>query len=339
MDSGRHCCIAQQTHADGHLQALRYIADTFTAPRTPTNRETKGSIGVRSEEMMSNMTKATGFSVRIFIPSGEPEGLRIVEKSNWTGQGLVFPRTLYSEARQRAELKRTGVYLLWGCGEVQQLPRVYVGEGDAVLSRLDQHARSKDFWTHAAVFTSKDQNLNKAHVQYLESRLFSLADAAKRCELDNGNMPQLPVLSEADVADAEGFLANLTLCLPVVGVTFFEKPRAAVATAPELILRAKGIEARGFESAEGFVVRANSQAVKVEVQSIHAYLAELRRALTEKGVFMDAGEVYRVTQDYTFGSPSTAAGVLLGRSANGRLEWKDGKGRSLKDIQSEAAGT
>ena len=116
-----------------------------------------------------------GFSVRIFIPGGEPDGLRIVEKSNWTGQGLVFPRAQFAEARQRPELKRTGVYILWGPGETGQLPRAYVGEGDAVLPRLDQHAKSKDFWTHAAVFASKDQNLNKAHVQYLEARLVAHA--------------------------------------------------------------------------------------------------------------------------------------------------------------------
>lgn len=91
------------------------------------------------------MTAAKGFSVRIFIPSGEPEGLRIVEKSNWTEQGLVFPRAQYAEARKRPELGRTGVYILWGPGESGQLPRVYVGEGDVVQPRLDQHARQKDF--------------------------------------------------------------------------------------------------------------------------------------------------------------------------------------------------
>lgn len=281
------------------------------------------------------MMAATGFSVRIFLPSGEPEGLRIVEKSNWTGQGLVFPRSLFAETRHRSELKRTGVYVLWGPGESGQLPRVYVGEGDGVLSRLDQHGKSKDFWTHAVVFTSKDQNLNKAHVQFLEGRLVALAHEAKRCELDNGNVPQLPGLSEADVADAEGFLADMLLCLPVIGVTLFEKPRATAGQISELFLRAKGIEARGIDSPEGFVVRAGSTSVKTEVPSIHAYLTELRRALLDKGVFTDAGDVYRLAQDYTFNSPSTAAGVLLGRSSNGRVEWKDANGRSLKEIQEQ----
>jgi hypothetical protein len=283
------------------------------------------------------MSARAGFSVRIFIPTGEPEGLRIVEKSNWTGQGLVFPRAQYAEVRQRSELQRTGVYVLWGPSESGQLPRVYVGEGDIVRPRLDQHAKQKDFWTHAVVFSSKDQNLNKAHVQYLEARLVALAAEAKRAELDNGNLPQLPALSEADAADAEGFLADLLLCLPIVGVNLFEKARAGAPKAQDLFLKAKSIEARGVDSAEGFVVRAGSQAVKEEVPSIHAYLRELRQSLRTQGVLEDAGAVYRLIQDYTFNSPSTAAGVLLARSANGRTEWKDAKGRTLKEIQEAAA--
>ncbi|MCH7944961.1 MAG: GIY-YIG nuclease family protein [Armatimonadetes bacterium] len=283
------------------------------------------------------MAKAAAFSVRIFVPSGEPDGLRIVEKSNWIGHGVVFPRSEFPEARQRPELKHTGVYMLWGPGETGQLPRLYVGEGDVVLPRLDQHAKSKDFWTHAIVFTSKDQYLNKAHVRYLESRLLALANEAKRCELDNGNVPQPPALSEADTADAEAFLADLLLCLPVVGLSLFEKPRTAARSRDELFLRSKEIEARGLDSAEGFIVREGSTAVIDELPSIHAFLSDLRSALREKGVLVEAGSVLRLSQDYTFDSPSTAAGVLVGRPANGRVEWKDASGRSLKEIQEEAA--
>ncbi len=279
------------------------------------------------------MAAAMGFSVRIYLPSGEPAGLRIVEKSNWTGQGMVFPRALFAEARQRPEMKRAGVYILWGPNEPGQWPRVYVGEADGLLSRFDQHAKSKDFWTHAAVFTSKDQNLNKAHVQYVESRLVALASEANRCELDNGNVPQLPTLSEADAADAEGFLENVLLCLPVVGVNVFEMARVSEQKGRPLLLRAKGIEAQGVESPEGFVVRAGSKAVKKETLSIPAYLTDLRRALVVKGVLADAGETYSLTQDYNFSSPSNASGVLLGAASNGRDQWKDANGRSLKELQ------
>ncbi|MBK9303343.1 MAG: GIY-YIG nuclease family protein [bacterium] len=283
------------------------------------------------------MTVSRGFSVRIFIPSGEPEALRIVEKSNWTGQGLVFPRSQFADVRQRPELSRTGVYVLWGPSESSQLPRIYIGEGDPVRPRLDQHSKQKDFWTHAAVFTSKDQNLNKAHVQHLESRLVELARQAKRAELDNGNVPQLPALSEAETADADGYLSDLLLCLPVVGVSLFESARARTAKSREFILKAKGIEGRGVDASEGFVVLAGSGAVINEVASCQSYLIELRRSLLQQKVLEPSGTGYRLTQDYTFNSPSTAAGVLLGRSSNGRTEWKDAKGRSLKEFQDAAA--
>ncbi|MGB9835006.1 MAG: DUF4357 domain-containing protein, partial [bacterium] len=142
-----------------------------------------------------------------------------------------------------------------------------------------------------------------------------------------------PALSEADAADAEAFLSDVLLCLPVLGVRFFEKPRAPASERADLFLKAKGVEARGIDAPEGFVVRAGSTAVKKEAPSIHGYLRELRRTLVENGVFKDEGDVYKLTQDYTFSSPSTAAGVLLGRSANGRTEWKGRNGQTLKEIQ------
>ncbi len=278
-----------------------------------------------------------GFSVHVFLPGGDPDGLKIVEKSNWTGRGLVFPRSLFAEARQRPELAGTGVYVLEGPSDQSQLPRVYIGEGDPIRARLEQHAKSKDFWTKAVVFTSKDQNLNKAHVQYLEARLVQLAIEAKRCELDNANAPQPASLSEADVAEVEGFLSDMLLCFPVLGVGFFEKAAEASPKAKEFVLKGKGIEATGFESPQGFVVRSGSRAVKDEVASIQPFLTELRRALIDKGVFKADAHGYVLTQDYTFASPSTAGGVLLGRSTNGRLEWKTRDGRTLKEIQEAEA--
>lgn len=281
------------------------------------------------------MNEPLGFSVRIFVPSGDPEGPRVIEKSNWTGQGLIFPRSLFAKVRHMEELIRTGVYILWGPGRSEQLPYAYVGEGDVLLPRLNSHAKNKDFWTHGVAFTSKDQSLNKAHVQHLEARLVQLATEAKRCELDNANIPQMPSLSTADMADAELYLADMLLCLPVVGVSFFEKSRGLTEKNQDLFLNAKRIKARGFEEAGGFVVRAGSQAAKKEVASIPASTSDLRKALLNQGIFEDVGTAYRLVQDYIFSSPSAAADVLLGSSSNGRTEWKDAEGRSLKEIQGE----
>lgn len=281
--------------------------------------------------------QSMGFSIRIFLPGGNPEGLRVIEKSNWSGRGIFIPRSLYSEAKRRPELERAGVYVLLGEPEGGRLPLAYVGEGDPIGPRLDQHAKSKDFWTHVVAFVSKDDNLNKAHVQFLEARLVSRAAEAKRCQLQNGNVPQLPTFSEADAADAEGFLAEMLLCLPVLGLPFFEARKVPTGSGPELSISAKGVTGRGRESPGGFLVLSGSKAVTDTVPSIHAYMAELRRELIANGVLAPSGGDLAFTQDYEFASPSTAAGVILGRTANGRTEWKDKAGRTLKEIQTQEA--
>ncbi|MBL8889110.1 MAG: GIY-YIG nuclease family protein [Planctomycetaceae bacterium] len=277
------------------------------------------------------------YSIKIFLPGGDPDGLRTIEKSNWSGAGMVIPRALMAAAKSRRELTRTGVYVLLGPPEESGLPRVYVGEGDPIKPRLDQHAAKKDFWTVCIAFTSKDENLNKAHVQYIESRLIAFAAQAKRCVLDNGNVPALPSLSEADAADAEGFLSEMLLCFPVLGLSVFTAAAPIQKSAKSLYITAKGIQAEGRETHDGFVVRSGSGAVKGEVPSCHAYLKELRAALIANGVLKPAGEGYAFTQDYVFPSPSTAAGVVQGRAANGRVDWKTKDGKTLKDLQEAAA--
>ncbi len=277
------------------------------------------------------------YSIKIFLPGGDPDGLRTIEKSNWSGAGIVIPRALMGKAKSRRELSRTGVYVLVGPPEESGLPRVYVGEGDPIKPRLEQHAAKKDFWTSCIAFTSKDENLNKAHVQYIESRLISFATQAKRCVLDNGNAPALPSLSEADAADAEGFLSEMMLCFPVLGLSVFTAASLIQKSAKLLFITAKGIKAEGMETHDGFVVRTGSGAVKGEVPSCHSYLKELRAALISNGVLKPAGEGYAFAQDYVFPSPSTAAGVVQGRAANGRVDWKTKDGKTLKDLQEAEA--
>ena len=141
------------------------------------------------------------FSIRVFLPDGDPDGLKLVEKSNWTGVGVVFNRSIYKEVVGRPEFDRSGVYILVGTSEESALPTIYVGEGDPVKARLNQHYSNKDFWDWAVFFVTKDSSLNKAHVKYLESHLLELATIAKQCKLDNTGSSLPPTLSEAETAD------------------------------------------------------------------------------------------------------------------------------------------
>ena len=295
---------------------------------------------------MTTASTRRGFSVNVFLPTGDPEGLKVVEKSNWTGRGLVIPRAMFGESRSREELGRTGVYLLVGPSETSTLPALYVGEGDPIRPRLEQHAKNKDFWTHAVAFTSKDTNLNKAHVQRLESRLVELAKNAKRCVLENGNMPAPPSLSEADEAMAEGFLDDVLLCLPILGYGMFEAASLAAARDNDevLYLSGRGIEATGKDTASGFVVfeksiAAGDDKLTPSLVADYALVKECRDDLIRQGVLVPSGADLMLTLDYTFSSPSMAASLLLGRKANGRTNWKTKDGRTLKELQdAEASG-
>lgn len=282
------------------------------------------------------------FSLRIFVADGDPDGLRIVERSNWVGKALMFPRSIFPTIKQRAEFSQTGIYLLLGPREDGDGEQLYVGEGDPVKPRLDSHYATKDFWNRAVFFISTGSPLNKAHVQFLEARLVSLANEAKRLTLENRNQPAESNLSEADRADMEVFLEHLLGILPVLGIYAFEQPkRSSISSQTEtLYVEAKGIQARGYESSQGFIVLSGSQAMLEEQPSAatHARGAvELRAELKERGVIKLEGNALLFTQDFSFSSPSTAASVILGRAANGRTEWKDKQGRVLKAIQEAAA--
>ena len=285
----------------------------------------------------------TPFSLRIFVADGDPDGLRIVDKSNWIGKALMFPRALLPQVKTRPELAQTGVYLLLGPRPDGEGDMLYVGEGDPIRPRLERHYAEKDFWTRAIGFTTTTAGqLNKAHVQFLESRLMALARAAKRLPLDNANQPAEPSLSEADRADMEVFLGHMLGMLPVLGVHAFEQaPKAPAAKAsPVLTCKGKGVQATGYEASQGFVVRAGSQAVLDSVPSMALHVRgmfDLRQELTGNGVLGLQGGLYQFTQDYSFSSPSTAAAVVLGRSANGRIEWKAADGRTLKELQEAEA--
>jgi hypothetical protein len=286
-------------------------------------------------------------SLTIFLADGVPDGLRTVVKSGWIGHFIVCPRLRFPEARTSEEFARTGVYVLCGPSEESDLPTIYVGEGDPTRPRLEQHYRQKDFWTSVIVFTAKDQ-LNKAHVQYLESRLVSLAHSAKRCIVDNGNEPQLPALAIADTAAMENFLEEMLLIFPLLGLTVFEVPSQppkpptgkASGTKPgppdtTLYLKARGIKASGYDRGEGFVVLAGSEAVgeKNCLNNMPPSALEVRNGLVKQGVLVTDADHFKFTQDYSLNSPSQAAAVVMGCSANGLKEWKDDQGRPLKAIR------
>lgn len=166
------------------------------------------------------------FTIRVFVADGNPEGVRLVDRMNWTGIGVVFPRERWQVARLRPELGRTGVYVLVGYKEGDEdLPTLYIGEGDAVRDRIDSHAQTKEFWEDGYVFTTSNNGLNKAHVRWLERELIQQAKKARRSKLDNATAPPEPPLGEAERADSRASLREILQVLPIMGLRAFEEPK------------------------------------------------------------------------------------------------------------------
>lgn len=172
------------------------------------------------------------FTIRIFVPDGDPEGVRIIDRMNWTGLGIVFPRDAWDSTKRRPEFEKAGVYVLVGYSGDDDLPTLYVGQADGLRKRIDQHAKAKDFWDWACVFASANDGLNRAHVTWLEWALISQAVSAGRSRLDNGNIPQEPALSESEKADTRGFFKEILQILPLVGLRAFEQPKVVVPAKP-----------------------------------------------------------------------------------------------------------
>ena len=280
------------------------------------------------------------YTIKIFLPDGDPRGLRVLERPNWTGIALVFSRTGFKEAINRPELKQAGVYILIGDPpDDGTLPHLYIGEGDPILDRLKNHHANKDFWSSAIAITSKDNSLNKAHIQYLENRLIRLAKEAKLSQLENNNFPTPPSLTESDIADTDRFFSTMLGFFPLVGLFAFERsPQHTLEKSHLLYIKNKGITASAIETPEGFLVLKGSQATFSAVASCPDYIKRQRNDLLSKGLFVQEKDLLTFTENFTFSSPSTAASIVLARSANGRIEWKTAQGKTLKERQEEESG-
>ncbi len=168
------------------------------------------------------------YTLRIFVADGDPSGVKIVDRMNWTGVGIAFPRSAWERVQNRQELRRPGVYILSGTAEdaADELPTIYIGQGEEVGARIEKHDSGKVFWDSAYAFVSTSGALNRAHITWLEHALILRAERARQCHLDNATQPREPNLSESERADTDAFLNEILRILPLVGVHVFELPKA-----------------------------------------------------------------------------------------------------------------
>lgn len=274
-----------------------------------------------------------GKSIRLFLIEGIADGRWMCELSNWTGKAYKIPRNCVKESSDREELKNTGIYFLFGKSDETDTYRVYIGEAENIYERLLTHLKEKDFWHECVVFISKDNNLNKAHVKYLENRMYTIAKEAGRYQLENSNIPTQSSLSEADRAEMEEFINNAKLLLSAVGHKVLEATAIPSKTnnAPEIfVFEGKDYKATGTTTADGFVVFKNSILSKKANSSLTKSLLDKRNKLISENIIDSA---FTFTKDYIFSSPSTAASIISGNSTNGKTAWRNSQGMTLKDYE------
>ena len=279
------------------------------------------------------MTSAT---IKLFLPHGDAKGLRTAEISNWTGKALAAPRTELDRLLAREECDNAGVYVLTGNDPTTNAPQAYIGEAEVIRERLKQH-KGKEFWVSAIVLVSKDENLTKAHVRYLENRLLTVAMQVGRFTLDQ-NEAGGSKLPESDREDMEVFFERIRQLLPVLGLDLLEPIAKAPALSQPggaLFCRMKGAEARGQRTPGGFVVFRGSTAVlkdRPSAQERHPFVVALRKTLIADGVLVEKDGLLVFSKDAEFSSPSAAAAVVHGGGANGLTAWVSTKGMQLKEL-------
>lgn len=265
-----------------------------------------------------------GKTIKIFLIDGDPNGRMSCELSNWTGKAYKIPRIKVKDCSDRTDLNSTGVYLLFGKDD-EGKDQAYIGEAESVLKRLNQQLSQKDFWNETIVFISKDENLNKAHIKYIENRLHDIAVSSNRYKIDNSSTPTQSSISESDRSEMEEYIENLRMLVNTLGHKVFDDKRETSNNKKNqifLINAARGANAKGEPTSDGFLVLKDSIAANSTTPSISPSLAKLRENLIEKNILQTIGGNLVFSEDYIFTSPSLAASTVMGRNANGLEEWK-----------------
>ncbi|HIE65667.1 MAG: GIY-YIG nuclease family protein [Nitrospira sp.] len=275
-------------------------------------------------------------TLKIFLAFGDPKRLRTAELSNWTGKAVAGPRSEFEKVLKREESLSPGVYFLTGIDPDTNKSAIYIGEAESIGDRIKSHL-SKDFWNNVAFFISKDENLTKAHIRYIEGRLIEIAKSADRSVVMNsqGSGAKLP---ESDREDMEIFLEKMQQVLPVLGIEAFVQAASKVESEAEkemLTCKIKNVVASGYLTPNGIVVLATSEAVLEERGSAKKWPSVMaqRNKLIEEGGLVKEGDKHVFVKDTEFSSPSSAAAVIHGGSANGLIAWVNANGKSLKDLQ------
>lgn len=279
-------------------------------------------------------------TIQIFLPGGDPRGIRVAELTTRIVQVIEVPRSLLGDFLQMSESGQVALYFLFGETEDGSDPRVYIGQTGDLRARLTAHNKEKDFWQRVLVLISRTNSLTQTHTLFLEWFSLQAARKAGRYVDDNGNAGSRPYTPAPLEADCHEIFETGGVLLSTLGYPLFEPVAQLVgkADSPEIFYcRSSGANGRGMYTPEGFVVLAGSTGRRENVPSIVGTSGErLRQNLEQAGVYRVEGDQVVFQRDHLFRSPSMAALALMGRTANGWIDWKAADGRTLDEAKRQS---
>lgn len=270
-----------------------------------------------------------GRTITIFIPDSNPRGVKICDIKDSIVKAVFIPRNKLDTVYKRDDLQEPGIYFLIGKEDDIEKPKVYIGEAETLITRLKQHNANKDFWNTAICFVSEKRNINKAHIKYLENYCCDQAKNINKCYLENSTTPTQSSLTEQDADFVLSFYDDMKILIATLGFPIFEENKKDKENL--FICKGKDAYAEGEYTEDGVNVFKGSKANLEETKTIGTWLSNKREVLVEKSILEEKEGKYVFTEDYTFSSPSASAGVILGRRANGWIEWKDKSGKTMDE--------
>jgi hypothetical protein len=286
---------------------------------------------------------ARGITITTYLVSGNPEGISMSYMSNWTGQAIRIPRNEFLDAKELPELNRPGIYYLIGSNaDKPEETLIYIGEANHLFDRIAYHMRDADkgFFELIIAFSSKDDNMTVSHTKYLETKTLEETFEKSGFTVVNkkdGNRISLPAMVKDEM---DTYFDNMKILLPTMGYDLFKpvqrKQKPALANKDEkLLLDISDIKAQARLIANGLLVLQGSLMKPIATPALAPTYLKIRNDLIEKGYVKQTDKGLEFLQDYEFSSPSQAGAVILGYSVNGRVSWKDSKGKTLKEMEEE----
>lgn len=282
---------------------------------------------------MKSVSGRRARTIQIYLPSGDPSGIRQAELTTSIFRVFEVPRNLISEFLSMPDSSQVGLYFLIGGDELSEL---YIGQSGNVGHRLSQHNKdSNKEWDRALVVVSLTQNLTQTHVLYLEAFSIELAKRYERYILLNGNSGQSPHVPKPLKADFDDIHETASLLLTTLGYPIFEPLLSddKITDEEKLYCVRAGVKGEGYYTNEGMVVLKGSEGRLNPGGKIREDIVRARDRLIDAGVMKVVNERTVMARDHLFKTPSAASCALLAAASNGWIDWKSSDGRTLSDIE------